>query len=176
MGIIYILENKINGKCYVGKTIQPFNKRLRRHLKDEQIIDKSIRKYGMENFKITTMNCFNEYLNWMEKEWIKEINSLNPNGYNLTKGGDGGGVKGRAPWNKGKTGVYSKEHLKKMSEIKMGENNPLYKIPHTEEWKKMMSEKMSGENNPFFGLTHSKKSRKKQSIAKLGKKRGHYNK
>ena len=31
MGTIYILQNKVNGKCYVGQTIRPFNKRFREH-------------------------------------------------------------------------------------------------------------------------------------------------
>jgi len=37
-----------------------------------------------------------------------------------------------------------------------GEKNPMYGVPHTEEWKKAVSEKLSGENNPCYGRTGEK--------------------
>ena len=42
MGIIYILENKINGKHYVGQTIQTFNERFNGHKSADLYIDKAL--------------------------------------------------------------------------------------------------------------------------------------
>lgn len=65
MGIIYLLENKTNGKTYVGQTIQSWNRRLATHLCGDLYIDRAIRKEGIDNFKITTVQCSEEYL----KKW-----------------------------------------------------------------------------------------------------------
>jgi hypothetical protein len=51
MGIIYILENKLNGKCYVGQTILTFKERFGKHRHSNSIIGKALQKYGSENFK-----------------------------------------------------------------------------------------------------------------------------
>lgn len=64
--------------------------------------------------------------------------------------------KGRIPWNKGKHGAYSEEHLKKMSECRKG-------ILHTEEAKKRISEANKGR-------IISEDTRRKLSIANKGKK------
>jgi group I intron endonuclease len=88
MALIYVFEDMTNGKAYVGQTTQTFSQRMRKHLGDKQYIDRALRKRGVENFKITTMTCSEEYLDWMEREWIKEMNSLVPNGYNIESGGN----------------------------------------------------------------------------------------
>ena len=81
--------------------------------------------------------------------------------------------KGSIPWNKGKTGIYSKEILEKMRQAaqnrlppsketklkisntlkgtRIGKNNPFFGRQHTEEFKQGLSEKWSGQNNPFYG-------------------------
>lgn len=51
---------------------------------------------------------------------------------------------GREPWNKGKTGVYSKEVLKKMSEAK--------KKKPTNYWLGKKRPDMTGENHHFWGV------------------------
>jgi len=71
-------------------------------------------------------------------------------------------MKGSVPWNKGKTGVYSKESLDKMSSVKIGkrtgEKNGMYGKPsnmkgkrHTEESRKKMSLVTLGEKNSMYG-------------------------
>lgn len=51
MGVIYFLQNTINGKGYVGQTIQKLSARLSQHKNGkDQLIDKAIQKYGWENF------------------------------------------------------------------------------------------------------------------------------
>ena len=54
---IYLITNLVNGKWYVGQTIRPLEHRWERHLhvgkRDVKYhLYKSIKKYGVENFKI----------------------------------------------------------------------------------------------------------------------------
>lgn len=45
-------------------------------------------KYGPENFVFEKIEDLCEDYNDKEKFWIKELNTLAPNGYNMTEGGD----------------------------------------------------------------------------------------
>lgn len=58
MGIIYKWANKVNGKKYVGQTVNP-RKRYLQHYNgeraDSQIIDRAILKYGAKNFDYTVL-------------------------------------------------------------------------------------------------------------------------
>jgi group I intron endonuclease len=88
---IYIITNILNGKQYVG-----FSKNLERRWKDhkralgEKTLYDAIRKYGVENFVFTHLaDTFNlEAAKQIEMLLIKEHNTLAPNGYNRTPGGD----------------------------------------------------------------------------------------
>lgn len=92
---IYMYTNLINGKRYVGKA-KDFNKRHNQHLKGkEHLIDKKIKEYGIENFKVEILieNAQNDdKLNEYEKFFIKRKRShvSYGTGYNKTWGGDGG--------------------------------------------------------------------------------------
>ncbi len=57
-GIIYRWTNKVNGKKYVGQTVNPWKRYLqhkRGEKADSQIIDRAILKYGAENFDYTVL-------------------------------------------------------------------------------------------------------------------------
>ena len=94
-GCIYMYTNLITGKRYVGKA-KDFNNRHKQHLKgNEQLIDKKIKEYGQQNFKVEILienvqddDKLNEY----EKFFIKRKRShvSYGTGYNKTWGGDGG--------------------------------------------------------------------------------------
>ena len=91
-GILYIITNKINGKRYVGQTIQTLQKRWIAHCcnsNPSSLIGKSINKRGKENFDIRILSICNslEEMNSREIYYIKLFNTLNPNGYNLAPGG-----------------------------------------------------------------------------------------
>jgi group I intron endonuclease len=101
IGYIYIITNNINGKQYVGQTIQTIQQRfsghkasVKNHL-DNMYLHKAMNKYGIENFdvreitsvELNTLEELSEELNFLEKYYIAEYNTLAPNGYNLTKGG-----------------------------------------------------------------------------------------
>lgn len=100
MPCIYKITNTINGKVYIGQTIQPLDKRWKQHkrnIKGNEIctIHRAIAKYGEENFTIQCLcECDKKDLNTLEKYYIAKYNSYKK-GYNETIGGNGGYVEGK---------------------------------------------------------------------------------
>src|SRR3990172_7932248 len=96
-GIIYMLRNTINDKCYIGQTIKTLEERIIRHRykSDKKImpISFAIHKYGFENFESPILkNCYSQHeLDESEKELVNYYNTWSPNGYNL-KAGNGRGA------------------------------------------------------------------------------------
>ena len=150
---IYMYTNLITGKRYVGKA-KDIDGRHNQHLKDnEQLIDKKIKEYGIENFKVEILieNVQdNDKLNEYEKFFIKRKRShvSYGTGYNRTWGGDGGDVvssmteeqrreysRKQSEAKKGKP--KSEEHKQRMSEAKKGK-------PRSEETKQKISESLKG--------------------------------
>src|SRR5208337_991003 len=87
MGWIYIFTFP-NSKQYVGQT-KDLKDRYRGHRNGkDQKVDKAIQKYGWKNVQKIAMKCSNEYLDWIEEEWVKELDSFSK-GYNSTKDGKG---------------------------------------------------------------------------------------
>jgi hypothetical protein len=86
--IVYVTTNVLNGKEYVGKDV----KNDPNYLGSGIVLNYAIKKYGRSNFKKTILeHCDNlKSLNECEIFWINEKHTLIPQGYNLTKGGDGG--------------------------------------------------------------------------------------
>ena len=70
--VIYKFENKINGKVYIGQTIQKLSKRISSHKYPSGNkylpIDSAIRKYGIENFSITIIDHANSLFGYTEKK------------------------------------------------------------------------------------------------------------
>lgn len=97
MAHIYVITNKINNKQYVGKTLQSVKERFSEHLyrlkygKHNHLpLYAAFVKYGIDNFIIEEKEEVTvEQLDVQESFWIKELNTLAPNGYNLTLGGEG---------------------------------------------------------------------------------------
>ena len=126
---IYAITNKINDKQYIGFHVT--NDLNDGYMGSGIAIKGAYKKYGIENFDKEILENCNE-LNWSKKEiyWIKKLDTLVPNGYNLTLGGEGTlglilskesrkkisiSRKGISPWNKGLYGNYSKEYREKLS-------------------------------------------------------------
>ena len=102
MGFIYKVTNNINGKVYIGKTVETVEQRWKEHLlmqrrsvAKDRTFYKALKKYGVSNFSLETLEEVNnsEQLNEREKYWIQYYHSYvgeKPcRGYNETKGGDG---------------------------------------------------------------------------------------
>lgn len=109
LGIIYIIKNIKTNKVYIGQTLshylnagkyRPFGaeKRFKSHISEAicntkkkqcQYLNNSIRKYGSDNFIYNIIEyCKPEETNEKEIYYIAKYNSLYPNGYNLTTGGN----------------------------------------------------------------------------------------
>jgi len=90
---IYKVTNKINGKVYIGQSVD-IGKRWSQHMtaKDDIYFHKAIQKYGVENFEWEVIEqCKKKDLDEREIYWIEYYDSFNK-GYNCTKGGDSGPV------------------------------------------------------------------------------------
>lgn len=90
--IIYKITNNINGKIYIGQTVQTLKRRFTAHATKKSSISaitSAIQKYGRDNFSYITLAEYNTLtdLNEAEKYYIYLYNSLAPNGYNLRTGG-----------------------------------------------------------------------------------------
>jgi len=93
-GFIYIITNKVNGKQYVGQTIQNIKKRFDRHCQYygsdaecKMAIKLAIHKYGRDNFEIKVLEeCDPRLLDKREAYYISLYDTYN-NGYNSTEGG-----------------------------------------------------------------------------------------
>lgn len=96
-GFIYKITNTINGKSYIGQTIQNVKERFYQHCATKcskavsnMAIHRAIKKYGKSNFTVEVIEEIDSVnLNDRERYWIKYYNSYN-NGYNSTKGGQEG--------------------------------------------------------------------------------------
>ena len=90
MAIIYKITNNITNKNYIGETTRTLSARWQQHkirAKDDNnrtYLYLSMRKYGIENFSIEVIEECDD-LERFEREthYIKSLNTLAPNGYNL---------------------------------------------------------------------------------------------
>ena len=89
-GIIYKITSP-SGKVYVGQTVRSFEKRVAEHKRESSgctLIKRAIDKYGDEmNYELIEENVPQEQLDEREIYWINHFNSLAPDGYNCTTGG-----------------------------------------------------------------------------------------
>lgn len=96
--VVYQIQNKINGKIYIGQTRKDLPDRWRHHVwealrgKKEWALSRAIRKYGAVAFDMKVLHTAKTQreLNAMETFFIILHQShLSENGYNLSMGGDG---------------------------------------------------------------------------------------
>jgi len=157
-GIIYKIKNKINDKIYIGQTIHSLKKRVNEHLNKTgcRKIHYALLKYSIDTFNISVIDNANsiEELNNLEQKYIKQFNSLHPNGYNLTTGGN--------------QNIMCQETREKLSKSKLKNKNPMYGKPVSKETREKLSEAHSGEKNHFYGKTHTEETKKKMANAKKG--------
>ena len=88
---IYKITNKLNGKSYIGQSID-IERRIKQHIKntgsDKNPLYLDFKEYGIENFSYEVLEeRSTEMLNEREHYWIEQYDTYN-NGYNLTQGGD----------------------------------------------------------------------------------------
>ena len=154
--IVYMHENKINHKKYIGITCQKPTQRWRGGKGYKiGIFKKAIDKYGWNNFNhiVLYKHLTKEQACLKEQELIKKYNTMNENyGYNLCEGGNL------------TIGYHHTENSKlKMSKSKKGmykgKNNPMYG--------------KSGILAPAYGKHLTEEHKRKISEAKKGKANYH---
>lgn len=145
-GVVYKITNKVNGKIYIGQTIQSLKRRWICHCKDAKrnddgLLHKAINQYGKENFvieKIDEGNNFEE-LGILERKWIEYFHSNNHEiGYNIMVGGS----------------HMNENTIQKMKDSHAG-------LHHSEKTKQIIANMNTGSGNPFFGKRHSEETKQK---------------
>lgn len=121
---IYKIINKLNGKCYVGKHKTFDGEPFRAYMGSGVAIVEAQRKYWIDNFDKEIIEEIEDDENELivderERFWIKELNTISPNGYNIAYGGEGGcysvSEETKKKISKSSTGKpKSKEHIKNM--------------------------------------------------------------
>lgn len=91
MGQIYCIRNIVNGKCYVGRTINTFKSRYPgnawHHRSKNSLIANDAKIYSKDDFEIFILHSSKEYsyrdLFLLETAWVDKLNCMKPNGYNI---------------------------------------------------------------------------------------------
>lgn len=150
MAWIYLIENSINNKKYIGYTSYTPEIRFKAHSRGSSspLLCKAIKKYGINSFKMTPLYYGfddNHTLFIMEEIFIREYNSHYKDGYgyNMSYGGTSN--------NRGK--VYPKEVRERMSLSRLGKKRPSSGVniskaltgrTITKEWRDKISSTLSG--------------------------------
>lgn len=178
MSGIYKIENIITGKLYIGQAVD-YEKRkishinaLRGNYHSNKYLQKSWNKYGENAFEFSlVIECDVEQLNELEIEYIRRFDTVIPNGYNMTKGGDG--VRG-FKWSEESRVAASESRKGKRT----GADSPWFgktRVPETLE--KMRIATSALWQNPEFrqhqveahtGKKQSDETKRKRSIALMG--------
>lgn len=171
---IYCIENMIDGKRYIGKSIQ-IEKRIKKHwwvlskedpeswdVRPNRHLVRAVKKHGLENFThsiVEEFDCADEkVLADREVYWMDFYKTLDRNhGYNLMRDSSSIVIVSQetkeliATRSRGR--IRSEEARINGSKAKMGEKNPMYGV--------------RGELHPSYGKKHSEESRKRNSEGHL---------
>lgn len=173
---IYIIQNKLNNKLYVGKTSN-LDRRRKEHIKvalggkdkygrNFRAVHAAITKYGKDNFNFFSIEKFSDEIEAYEAEafWIEYFQSHRKNiGYNETMGGYGflSGI------NHPLYGTHpTEETRKKLSDARKGKK-PSLGVKQSATVRAAWSMQRKGSGNAMYGKHHSDDGRKHISEAKL---------
>jgi group I intron endonuclease len=156
MGIIYLVKNLKNGKCYVGQTKTSLQTRWKRHISDalhnrryKTYFANAINYHGSSSFEVTVLesDVTDEDIDLRETFYITSLQTFAPHGYNLQLGGQ---AHGRVPT------AISKE---KMRNSKLGEKNHNFGKPRDPETRQNISEAKQKERHHFYGKSFTTEHR-----------------
>jgi group I intron endonuclease len=155
-GIIYRAVNKINGKIYIGQTINTLKQRVYQHKSEAKLRNSNIKflnailKYGIDGFVWEIIEYANtiEQLDKLEKYYINKYNTVE-DGYNSKSGGHG---------------IHNCG----------GKSNGMFGKKHTEDTKRLIGSANGGTNSYWFGKRHSEQTKKKMSLSQTGSKNHMY--
>jgi len=165
VGCVYQAKNLIDGKCYIGKTILSLARRVTVHKSDAKLgstyyFHNAIRNHGFESFKWDILYQSNDEkkLLEMEKVFISLLNTIAPNGYNLTKGGEG-----LSGWK------HSAETIAKISKPRTKETR--VKLSNAHLGKKLSKEHKASISKALKGKPLKFYHRKRQAVSAATKKK-----
>ena len=182
---IYIRRNTVNGKEYVGQSVDP-PRRFRVEFYEKTALGHALRKYGADSFENSILFWVDsqEAANFWECYLIELYGTLRPNGYNIQDGGSyGHSLVGRSADEKAVIGLKISKakqvidraevcdrYLKKerVSEIAVSLGitfQSVYGI--VKDAGIFVARTQCGENNGMYGKTHSVETRKQ-----IAEKRG----
>jgi len=157
---VYLIENLVTNKYYVGSTKTSFLKRWKKHLTNlkhnkhhSPILQNSFNKYGVECFRFIIIDILEiELISSHERYWINILDSVNL-GYNSSYSVNGGclGYK------------FSNEYRERKSKMMMGNKN-LLNIKPTDSTKNQISISMKRfySTNTEKSIVMREKSRNKR--------------
>ena len=174
---IYCIENIINGKKYIGQTIN-LERREKEHFSllkgnchDNIHLQNAYNKYGKKNFKFRILlYCKPFELTKYEQIFVDfytpetlynvRLECVNSNqGMIFSK-------ETKKKMSEAKRGKHrSKETKEKLSKANSGKHHPMYGKHHSKETIRKMSKAKRGKNSPMYGKHHSKEARRKISEA-----------
>jgi len=189
MAYIYRILNKLTKKCYIGETkSKDVIWRWNQHRQKIEInkgcpaLRDAVKKYGIDNFEFSVLIiCFDDDRFKHEIEYIKKYNSVVPNGYNITNGGEGGGFQGKTHTEEVKNIIKNKLKQKYIDnpdlKKQMSERNKIVMstpevrdkikngILNSEKWKKVIEDKRIG-NYEQVKHTEERKNKISESLKK----------
>ena len=195
VGYIYLITDTTNGMKYTGKHHYHIEGQLDPNYHGSGVIIKNIYRKRPETLKEEYIKtCYSEEEMCSDEQYyINFYDTLWPNGYNLTEGGDGvlpsdetrrkmsESHKGKPPHNKGipmseetkkklseaikEKFIYDEEYRRKISEAHKNISDDVHR-KMSESRKKLYS---SGMKHPMLGKQHSEESKKKMSESHKGK-------
>jgi group I intron endonuclease len=164
-GEIYMVTCAVTAKKYIGQAVCQMrcgntfidhgtDRRWKKHIYDAlsgskrcRALNSAIVKYGKHNFTVKTIKVCDEHqLNYYETKYIRQYNTVAPDGYNLRAIG---GSKGR----------HCQETIEKIKVAKSGSNNHMYGKHHSD----FSKQKISNSNT---GKVRSSKQRQNISASK----------
>lgn len=138
MPFVYSIKCKLEPyKEYIGQTsFDDFQVRLNGHMSEvrngrRRHLYNAIRKYGWDQFVVGILHEFEKEGDWQERldtleiQEISQRNTLAPNGYNNESGGN-------------KNKVLHEDTKALMSEVRSGENHPMFGKHHSEETRELL--------------------------------------
>jgi group I intron endonuclease len=151
---VYLVSNKLNGKQYVGQTINP-------HLPigHGRIIKSAYKLHGKDNFDYEPLCTSIENratLNAVERFWIAVLDTIVPNGYNIELGGSEGST-----WTEERRRKHSLALTGRIHTRRLGSRSGMKGKAYPEEGKRKLSEALKGRVGHNLGKQASEETKAK---------------
>jgi group I intron endonuclease len=151
---VYLVSNKLNGKQYVGQTINP-------HLPigHGRIMKSAYKLHGKDNFDYEPLCTSIENratLNAVERFWIAVLDTVVPKGYNIELGGSEGST-----WTEERRRKHSLALTGRIHTRRLGSRSGMKGKAYPEEGKRKLSEALKGRVGHNLGKQASEETKAK---------------